>query len=272
MVSMKADCKDPPSDDDAHLNIAQLAERSGVKVPTIHYYRRLGLLPEPVRLDEHRFRYGPQHVQALQLIRLLRQRRHLPLPAIAEVLPALLAADQEAFRPEMWDQVVTSHLTSSDDQPRQNLVAAARQLFSERGFAAVSIEDLCGETGLAKGSFYRLFESKEAIYAAAVQSLPGAVAAELHKRRVKPDAAADRLARRLAAVLSPVLPLLLEASVRALHGTTGRDVVAETYDQLRHIVSEWIAPAGDMTLAVWVLAHAVQRVLMSTLGVPEPRP
>lgn len=252
------------------LSVAQLAEQSGVKVPTIHYYRRIGLLPDATRVDEHRFRYGARHVQALRLIRLLRDRRHLSLQTISEVLPTLLAADQEAFRPEMWDEVVAAHSASPDDQARQRLVAAARDLFAERGFGAVSVEDLSSEAGLAKGSFYRLFEGKDDVYTAAVQSLPDVAAAALARRRVPATVGPERLVERLATALSPFFGLLLEASVRAIQGSMDRAVVANVYQRLRAVVIAWAAPAADASLAAWVLAQSVQRELLSRLGVREP--
>ena len=90
-------------------SIGELVERTGVPATTIHHYRHLGLLPPPDAIAANRFAYDERHVQALRLIRLLRERRHLSLETIRDVLPELLAVDEEAFRPEMWEQVVASH-------------------------------------------------------------------------------------------------------------------------------------------------------------------
>ncbi len=43
------------------------------------------------------------------------------------------------------------------------VLAAARSLFAAKGVAATSISDLASGTGIAKGTFYRYFESKEAL-------------------------------------------------------------------------------------------------------------
>jgi AcrR family transcriptional regulator len=48
---------------------------------------------------------------------------------------------------------------------RQQLLAAASRLFAERGFRAVSIEDLAAEAGVSGPALYRHFDSKEAILA-----------------------------------------------------------------------------------------------------------
>lgn len=48
---------------------------------------------------------------------------------------------------------------------RTQLVRAATRLFAERGFRAVSMEDLAAEAGVSGPAVYRHFESKEALLA-----------------------------------------------------------------------------------------------------------
>jgi AcrR family transcriptional regulator len=48
---------------------------------------------------------------------------------------------------------------------RQQLVRAASRLFAERGFRAVSMEDLAAEAGVSGPAVYRHFASKEALLA-----------------------------------------------------------------------------------------------------------
>jgi AcrR family transcriptional regulator len=50
-------------------------------------------------------------------------------------------------------------------QRRQQLVRAASRLFAERGFRAVSMEDLAAEAGVSGPAVYRHFVSKEALLA-----------------------------------------------------------------------------------------------------------
>ena len=61
------------------FTVSVLAEKTGTPVPTIHHYRHLGLLPEATELASNRFLYDERHVEALIVIRLLRERRNLPL-------------------------------------------------------------------------------------------------------------------------------------------------------------------------------------------------
>ncbi len=55
----------------------------------------------------------------------------------------------------------------SDARPKE-LSAAAFQLFAEQGFAATRLEDVAARAGVSKGTIYRYFESKEALFAAVI--------------------------------------------------------------------------------------------------------
>ena len=50
---------------------------------------------------------------------------------------------------------------------RQRLIDATVRLMLRQGFAATSVDRICGEAGLTKGSFFHHFESKEAVGKAA---------------------------------------------------------------------------------------------------------
>src|SRR5262245_10616903 len=91
------------------MTVAELRGRSGVPVSTIHHYRARGLLPPVEPLPTERTRYGEDQLRALKLIRRLRERRGLSLDRIAEILPELLASEQEAFQPAMWDRLLRAH-------------------------------------------------------------------------------------------------------------------------------------------------------------------
>ncbi len=52
---------------------------------------------------------------------------------------------------------------------RQSLIDAAVRLMLKQGFAGTSVDTICKEAGMTKGSFFHHFESKEAIGKAAVE-------------------------------------------------------------------------------------------------------
>lgn len=60
------------------------------------------------------------------------------------------------------------------------LVAAALELFVERGFSATRLDDVAASAGVSKGTLYLYFDSKEALFKAVIQEaiVPELVAAE----------------------------------------------------------------------------------------------
>lgn len=193
--------------------VSELAARTGVPVPTIHAYYRRGLLPAPIRLSGNRFLYDRRHVAALGLIRVLRDRRHLPLGAIKDMLPTLLGGDDQehAFRPEMWDDVLRAYLPEEGAVSTEaKLVATARTIFCRQGYADTAIDDICLAAGVAKGTFYRHFASKDDVYLAAAAGVADAVG----------DLPAGD-GEALATALAPFAPLLLEVASRAVRGEPG---------------------------------------------------
>jgi DNA-binding transcriptional MerR regulator len=246
----------------AALTVSELSVRTGVPVSTIHHYRQRGLLPAPHRAGGHRLRYGDEHVRALRLIRRLRERRGLALERIAEILPQLLATEQEAFRPAMWDRLLGAR--ASADPNRAALVAVAVAEFSSRSFEEVTVGELCVATGIGKHTFYRYFDTKEAAFVAAA----GAAADQVVVAISTPAGGTD-LAGALRVALAPVLPLLLELATKASRGsppflTTATQVFAAIVEALDTTAP--IAAAGDSRSGVELLADVSRDLVVSRFG------
>jgi AcrR family transcriptional regulator len=245
--------------------IGELVERTGVPATTIHHYRTLGLLPPPDALSANRFAYDERHVQALRLIRLLRERRQLSLETIRDVLPELLAVDEEAFRPEMWDQVVASH---GDGGVRDEIVEAARHAFTERGYTDVNVADVAEAVGVGKGTVYRHFASKEELFAAAAAAAVGNAGARFDDDvalRAGPldDSAAEAA---LAGALGPELPLLLELANRGLRQKLRAREARTLFGDLAARVRARLGPAPGPDRAEAVLERALARALRDAMG------
>lgn len=69
----------------------------------------------------------------------------------------------------------------SEDRPDE-LIDAALELFSEKGFAATKTEDIARRAGVTVGTMYRYFPSKEALFEAAVQRAMASPAANAAAR------------------------------------------------------------------------------------------
>jgi DNA-binding transcriptional MerR regulator len=134
------------------MRISELAEASGVALPTVKYYLREGLLPPGRAVSSRLSEYDEEHLRRLRLLRVLREVGDVPvsrLRALAEAVEAgqepfdLLQQTAEALAPppppagparrqarEDADLVITEagwriHPRSPD---RENLAAAMEAL------------------------------------------------------------------------------------------------------------------------------------------------
>ena len=185
--------------------MSELVERTAVPAATIRFYLGEGLLPPPARVAANRFLYDERHVEIIRIVRLLRERRHLPIDKIRHLLPELLPdllgrPEGGVFHAEMWQQLLTARRPRRrGPSVRERLVDAGLAAFSHHGFGEVSVDDVCRAVGIAKGSFYRSFGSKEDLFLAVTTSvtyLVGRDVAEPARRRPS--------RRRLAAALRAV--------------------------------------------------------------------
>ncbi|MGD0439085.1 MAG: TetR family transcriptional regulator [Acidimicrobiales bacterium] len=206
----------PPLRVGSGFTISVLADKTGTPVPTIHHYRHLGLLPEATELASNRFLYDERHVEALDLIRLLRESRNMPLETIREALPELLAFNREGgLSAQAWDEVIDAYLERSGPAAvSARLVVAAREAFAQHGYAGVNVADICSAADVAKGTFYRYFDSKEAIFLAAARSTVDAVGEQLDE--LPAPMSELQAVERLKLLLAPVAPLLLEVATGEL--------------------------------------------------------
>jgi AcrR family transcriptional regulator len=246
--------------------VSELASRTGVPVPTIHAYLRRGLLPDPIRVADNRFLYDRRHVEAVGLVRVLRERRHLSLDTIKQMLPGLLSPEdhEHAFRPEMWEEVIRTYLPEDRGvSTAARLVATARAMFCRAGYGETSIDEICVAAGIAKGTFYRFFASKEDVYLAAAASVADTVIAELGE--VPADDAVDAAT----AALAPFTPLLLEVASRAMHGEPGH---AGVVPGIAARIAAHLAPApgGPPDAGRRAVDAALWRVVRRGLGVDAP--
>ena len=199
------------------LTLGELVARSGVPASTVHHYRRAGLLAtgQLGAREAHRgrFHYSEGDLEALQHIRLLREEQGLSLSEIKEVLPAVM----EGREPP-------AHRDGCDG-PQSRLLEAAFTLFSApKGYAAVTVSEIAAAAGVAKGSVYRYFQSKEALFTAVVEDLCEDTA-ERFARTVAELGGAEGLGRDPAraallfgAHVARAMPILLELGARAARG------------------------------------------------------
>ena len=70
---------------------------------------------------------------------------------------------------------------------RQASLEAALSVFAERGFAAARLDDVAERAGVAKGTLYLYFRSKEALFEALIRYAVSPVLAQVGKIAAEPD-------------------------------------------------------------------------------------
>lgn len=141
-------------------------------------------------------------------------------------------------------------------ETRQKIVDAAARLFRERGANSASLPEIMQEAGLTVGGFYRHFESKEDLFAAALEA---SMRQTLNMMRSKPSqkTGEDWIERAASVYLHPAhrknvaggcpLPVLTPELARG--GDAPRQgfeqVLGEIVDEIEAKMPEAGAPARD---------------------------
>lgn len=150
---------------------------------------------------------------------------------------------------------------------RDSLLRAATRHFSERGFSATSIDDVCRDAGVVKSAVYWHFESKEGLLTAVLEETATAwidgIVASVHQT----GDPRERLSRAMAGMreLVETRPALLRLLHSMLLERTGenaetRDVLLRVFDRARAALTDGIAevigtrPEGLSTIAELALA------------------
>lgn len=64
-----------------------------------------------------------------------------------------------------------ARIVKDPDERRSELIACAQKLFYAKGYESTSVRDIVDEAGVAKGTFYYYFDSKQAVLEATVDEL-----------------------------------------------------------------------------------------------------
>lgn len=82
-----------------------------------------------------------------------------------------------------------------DRNGRERLLAAAIELFAERGYAATGIAEVCARAGVAKTALYWHFENKEGLLAAVIETTGTSWIEQIRKAAYLEGAAEQRIQR-----------------------------------------------------------------------------
>ena len=95
------------------------------------------------------------------------------------------------------------------EETQARIVEAAITLFSNRGFSAASVDDICAEAGVSKGAFYHHFESKQALFLALLDGWLKTIDRAI-------EASRDRTAPETFLAMTEAFPYLFETAGQGL--------------------------------------------------------
>ncbi len=100
----------------------------------------------------------------------------------------------------------------------QDIIEAAVRLFSEKGYTATSVDEIAKESGMAKASFYKFFQSKEDVLIATVMEHGRTVSATIERLYAATDQSpSERLASFIDLQLNSVLESKIHSIMVSLH-------------------------------------------------------
>jgi AcrR family transcriptional regulator len=158
------------------------------------------------------------------------------------------------------------------EETRLRIVAAARELFGERGFEGTSTRDLARAAGIAAGTLFNYFSSKESLaMTLAVEALERGTTGFLERRRGQESLEEDLFAHVASGLreLAPYRHFIGEVFETAM-SPFGRSAVAEQGEQVRlaHLetVSELLREHGLEEGQSHVSIHLYWTLYLGVLG------
>lgn len=134
---------------------------------------------------------------------------------------------------------MTPRQRKSPEARRADLVTAAATLFAERGVSPTAVSDIVKAAGVAQGTFYLYFESKEAVVCAVVEALIHDLIARVEPLLVHSDVGAPEKLEALVVALREFSDEPYEIELmQAFHRPDNEQI----HDRVARQVSEWLVP------------------------------
>ncbi|GAA0973687.1 TetR/AcrR family transcriptional regulator [Nocardiopsis tropica] len=134
---------------------------------------------------------------------------------------------------------------------REEILSAAVRVFARRGFAATRIEDVAAEAGIAKGSVYLSFGSRDELLAAAFARLAERSADVLAHASAQGAPAVERLASLVRAAVAMLADepdltrVMVDLWAAGRHGGAAPLDMASVYREYRGAVADLLRRAAD---------------------------
>ena len=164
---------------------------------------------------------------------------------------------------------------------RAGIVSAAAGVFAQRGVARTTVSDIVKAAGVAQGTFYLYFDSKDDAVFAVVDRVADAICEQTAARIAAAASAVDKLLS-FTGVLSEagaepgaadLVDLMHRTENRVLHDRLAEDITRRLVPQLEAVVEQGIAEGvfsvEDGRAAAWFVLAGLQSVELSGTPVGE---
>jgi len=164
---------------------------------------------------------------------------------------------------------------------RAELVSAAATVFAQRGVANTTVGDIVKDAGVAQGTFYLYFDSKDDAVLAVVERVADAIIENTTVRIEAASSAVDKLLS-LRSVLSGVdsepeaaalTDLMHRPDNRILHDRLAEDMTLRLVPLLEAVVvqgvTEGVFSVEDTRAAAWFVLAGLQSVELAGSATPE---
>ncbi|MRR11490.1 TetR/AcrR family transcriptional regulator [bacterium] len=167
---------------------------------------------------------------------------------------------------------------------RAELVAAAAALFAERGVSDTAVSDIVKAAGVAQGTFYLYFESKDDVICAVVEELIEGMVGHIEEALADPNRrAVDKLEAMAAALLEindepyevELMAIFHRPDNMPIHDQVMRSLVPRLMPHLAAIirqgVDEGVFISEDAETSAWFILGALQGLEAGFTAVDETR-
>jgi AcrR family transcriptional regulator len=159
---------------------------------------------------------------------------------------------------------------------RAELTSAAARVFAENGVANTAVSDIVKAAGVAQGTFYLYFDSKDDVLLAVVAQMVDQMAAAIETASHTPDASAVERMLRLGDMLSSfekdpgaaeLVDILHHPDNRALHDRLAENLLPRLVPLVESIVAqgvvEGVFDVPDVHAAAWFVLGGLQSAELS---------
>ena len=173
----------------------------------------------------------------------------------------------------------------SSEERRENIIATARRVFSEKGFHGTTTRELAREAAVSEALLFKHFPNKEAIYAAMLSGCQKTQVGSEARRVLELEPSTSTLAIMLHFLLSKII--LGNADARAIHRLVLRSLCEDGEFArviLKHVGSSWVPKmrqclemakkdgdlresADNLISGSWLTQHLL--LMISFLHIPE---